>query len=193
MPDGTTLAGDTVPTHSPTEYTGLSFSAGDRLTFSVTGSVSHTGGTPTLAPDGGSFFDHSGGATFGISDVRAPIDSLIGVFLDDDQPDTSAAPATLNFDGDLDFASLSPLVKQVFFIGDGEGAGGTQEFVVPAGATRLFLGPMDGFGWYNNTGGFEVNAANLDDEPTSGAEVPLPAGGLLMLTGLGALAMRRRG
>ena len=48
MPDGTTLAGDTVPTHSPTEYTGLSFSAGDRLTFSVTGSVSHTGGTPTV-------------------------------------------------------------------------------------------------------------------------------------------------
>jgi hypothetical protein len=29
-----------------------------------------------------------------------------------------------------------------------------QTFKVPAGATRLFLGPMDGYQWSNNAGSF---------------------------------------
>ena len=75
----------------------------------------------------------------------------------------------------------------MFFIGDGMGTGGVQEFVVPVGATRLFMGGMDGFGWYNNTGSFEVSATNL-----STPAVPLPAGLPLLLTAFGATALLRR-
>ena len=188
MPAGTSHLGDSVPDQSPTQYSGPAFSAGDILTFSVTGGVSFSGGTPSTGPDGSaSFTYHSGGAVFGISGARAPINGLVAVFLGDDQPDGTPAPADLDFVGGLDFTSLSPLLKQVFFIGDGMGTGGVQEFVVPVGATRLFMGGMDGFGWYNNTGSFEVSATNL-----SPPAVPLPAGLPLLLTAFGATALLRR-
>jgi hypothetical protein len=54
---------------------------------------------------------------------------------------------------------VSPGVQQVFFIGDGltgTGSGTTQQFVVPPGATRLFLGTMDAYEWNNNAGSFGV-------------------------------------
>ncbi len=57
---------------------------------------------------------------------------------------------------------LSPFLKQVFFIGDGltgNGTGAAQQFIVPAGATRLFLGPADGTGWVNNSGAFTVQVS----------------------------------
>ena len=55
---------------------------------------------------------------------------------------------------------LSPDLKQVFFMGDGLTSGSAvQEIVAPVGATRLYLGTMDGFEWSNNTGAFEVTIA----------------------------------
>jgi hypothetical protein len=52
------------------------------------------------------------------------------------------------------FTQLSPKLKQVFFIGDGVNDNGQlQDFVVPAGATRFYLGIMDEKGWWwDNTG-----------------------------------------
>jgi hypothetical protein len=48
-------------------------------------------------------------------------------------------------------------LREPFFIGDGVNSSGTvQQFVAPPGATRLFLGVMDGSGWYNNSGTFDV-------------------------------------
>ncbi|MEJ7677498.1 MAG: hypothetical protein WKG06_06425 [Segetibacter sp.] len=48
-------------------------------------------------------------------------------------------------------------MKQVFFIGDGQTSGGVQQrIVIPKGATRLFLGTLDGYGWYNNGGAFNL-------------------------------------
>ena len=47
----------------------------------------------------------------------------------------------------------------MFFIGDGRtgtGSGQRQKFIVPKGATRLFLAVSDGSGWYNNSG--EIDA-----------------------------------
>lgn len=71
---------------------------------------------------------------------------LVGVFLDDTAPN-GAAPPSLDFrPGGLgpDFPSLSPLIGQTFYIGDGRtGQGGTgtlQTIAVPPTATRLFLG-----------------------------------------------------
>jgi hypothetical protein len=44
---------------------------------------------------------------------------------------------------------------QPYYVGNGQTiAGGRQEIVVPANATRLFLGVMDGWEWSNNSGGF---------------------------------------
>jgi hypothetical protein len=67
------------------------------------------------------------------------------------------------------FSSLAPQVKQVFFIGDGltgTGSGAVQNFIVPTGATRLFLGPMDGFEWKGNTGSFTVTVQAVPEPST---------------------------
>ena len=58
--------------------------------------------------------------------------------------------------------SLSPQLQQPFFIGDGRTTDGApQEFVVPDGATRLFLGAMDDNRWDTNAGdGFEVTVVS---------------------------------
>jgi hypothetical protein len=98
----------------------------------------------------------------GIARMNAPVNALVGVFLDDGVPNASAAPPGLDFsDGGLGtaFGQLCPGLKQPFFIGDGltgHGTGAPQQFVVPAGATRLFLGTVDGFDWNTNSGAFSV-------------------------------------
>jgi hypothetical protein len=70
-------------------------------------------------------------------------------------------PRDLYFDAKhRQFTTLSPQLKQVFFIGRGPTAAReTRRFVVPEGATRLYLGIMDAFEWNNNTGAFQVSVA----------------------------------
>jgi hypothetical protein len=86
---------------------------------------------------------------------------VIGVFLTDERPDKSRAPRDLRFDAKhRQFTTFSPLLKQIFFIGRGTTvAGEVRRFVVPEGATRLYLGTMDSFEWNNNTGAFQVSVA----------------------------------
>lgn len=74
---------------------------------------------------------------------------LAGVFLTDSVP-IAPAPERLDFSSTSlgrSFTQLSPLLHQTFYIGDGltgEGTGTVQNFMVPTGATRLFLGIVDG-------------------------------------------------
>ena len=175
MPNGTTCcSGDTAPAQSPVLVSGLTLTAGSALTFTATGGVDNTGATPTLTPDGGSVFVTS--SNNGISGATWPINALVGVFLDASQPNLSAAPASLDF-STTSFTTLSPQLKQAFFIGDGRtgtGTGTTQTFVVPAGATRLFLGTSDGFGWFNNSGSFAVTIAGGQAGATPTPTVPAP-------------------
>jgi RHS repeat-associated protein len=174
MPDGTIFDRDSAPINSPVLINDVELNANSLSFINVTGGVSNAGyctaayGYTCAIPDGESFWNHLPGALNGISDVRAPINAVVGVFLDDSQPDTTPAPEAINFETfGTDFLSLSPKLKQVFFIGDGltgSGSGEVQSFVIPDGATRLYLGVMDGYGWYNNSGSIDINAVSGGSE-----------------------------
>jgi len=117
-----------------------------------------------------------------------PANGLLGVFLDNSVPGGTAPPQR---DDGVSFLSLSPLLRQIFWIGDGltgTGSGTVQTFFAPAGATRLYLGPSDGFGWFNNSGGATVT---INYSPLI-AEVPEPAAWAMMILGFGAIGMAMR-
>ena len=121
------------------------------------------------SPDGAMIVNHEGGAEHGISDLYAPMNSLVGVFLGDDRPDRSRAPKPLILpSAGRDILTLSPQLQQLFFIGAGfTKKGASRRFLVPKDATRLFLGTMDGFDWNNNQGSFTVTAAIERSETSS--------------------------
>jgi hypothetical protein len=135
----------------------------------------------------------------GISSYVGPEGPLVGVFLSDDVP-ASGAPAGLDFSSGgmgTDFLSITPLLGQVFYIGDGRTSGGDfQSFVAPTGATRLFLGIPDGFGFDGPPGAYDDNDGSyrvrigLNQVPV----IPEPETYALMLAGLALLRVvaRRR-
>jgi Flp pilus assembly protein TadG len=177
MPAGSTASyDDTAPAQSPTVIN-LPPGASGYLTFSnVSGTIAHGASTANW-PDGdtsGSTWTHGadspGGPTpaaeNGIADIAAPINALVGVFLDANAPNATPAPASRNYStsASRDANSYDDLqLKQPFFIGDGKTSGGTvQQFRIPPGATRLYLGPMDGYEWKNNTGSFSVTITQVE-------------------------------
>jgi hypothetical protein len=153
---------DVVPADSPVE---VNVASGSKLTILATGGTSFTGGLCTAtSPDGGCVVTVDNPATNGISGITVLQDALIGVFVGPDAPG-GTPPASLDFSTNTSFATLSPLLDQAFFIGDGltgTGSGAVQQFVVPAGATRLFLADADDVGSNdNNTGQFTVTVSVL--------------------------------
>ncbi|MGZ3377581.1 MAG: PEPxxWA-CTERM sorting domain-containing protein [Phenylobacterium sp.] len=178
--------------------------AGQFLTFSATGLAQLTPGGGTFGPHGpdGNLpgFAMSVSQAAGISGVNSPNeDYLAGVFLSGSEGATTGL-ANSDFSpagtGET-FASLAPVIDQVFFIGDGltgTGSGQVQHFFVPTGATKLVLGIVDANGYngppgayFDNGGAFEVQV-NL---PARG--VPEPASWALMIVGFGGAgaALRR--
>jgi hypothetical protein len=132
---------------------------GDVLEFdSIAGTVRHDPNLPYFSPDG-ELSDVSGntnGSENGIADTSAPINALVGLFLNDNAPNRTATPTadrSFSTEAGRNFDQLNPQLKQIFFIGDGATSGGTkQRFVVPPGATRLFLATWDFYEWNNNAG-----------------------------------------
>ena len=155
-PDGTPAGNDQAPQQSPVLLPNLRGGT-TVLVFEVSGGASYTGGFFRFEPDGGDPWEHTAGDRNGMSAVTAPAASLLGVFLAEDV--FPEAPPGLDFTDPAtrDFTELAPDLQQVFFIGDGRTAeGAVQEFLAPKGATRLYLGIMDAYGWYDNTGAYEV-------------------------------------
>ena len=174
------------------------------ITFSVTGSVSVNSLGNINDPDGVGSAQGETNSGFGLfSGIQAPTAGfLAGVFVSSAQ--RLNAPAALNFTSSglgTNFASLSPLNSQVFFIGDGRtSAGVTQTFNIPTAGRghQLLLGLTDACGYSgspgcygDNSGSFVVNYTL--NGPVSGA-VPEPASWGLMILGFGAMgfALRRR-
>jgi hypothetical protein len=201
QPSGTVLQGayanpDVAPANSPVlASSGLTLTAGSYVTVTATGGTDYNG-CATTTPDGhgacGTYTTATG--ALGISGVSvAPLNSLVGVFVNSAVP-SGTPPAAMAFVTDA--ATISPALNQVFFIGDGltgTGSGSAQHFVVPAGATRLYLGSLDGIGAsYNNLGSFTVT---VSDAPPSSVPALSTFGlfltALLLLAG-GALFLRGR-
>lgn len=129
---------------------------GTKLYFDVNGAMSH-GNSPSSGADGTSLASHVLGPIDGKSNITAPYNAVIGVFLADTlgvvpvAPDFSTVAAR-------DYTVFKPQIGQVFFIGDGFTSGGKgQAIEVPVGAKNLWLGVMDSCVWADNGGGYTVS------------------------------------
>ncbi len=166
-------------------------------TVSAEGCISLNNGSNYNDPDGAgagaSTSSNTGaGAISGITSHNSG--SLMGLFVAAGGP-SGNAPAALNFTtgSGTGFTSLSPLLDQTFFIGDGltgDGSGSLQTFYVPTGAITLFLGISDACSYNgtpscysDNLGTFSVSASLQ----SGGTTVPEP--GAFVLLGVGLLGL----
>jgi hypothetical protein len=175
MPDATSDdPGSVAPDQSPVQVgPPASIILGQYLEFlNVNGTTNFDPFFPTYSSgcDGSTLFpsfSHFGGAKYRMSDLTAPANSLVGVFLGPTRPDLAIGPfppPALDFSTDRDFETLSPLLQQPFFIGDGlTGDGVRQQFFIPAEATRLYLGTMDIRNWSDNDGQCRVGNVLASD------------------------------
>ena len=175
----------------------VSFAPGafSTLTFSsVTGSVTLDGFGHLNNSDGIGAAPVSSTATSlnGISGIIAPhAGYLVGVFLTNDEP-VPPAPSILDFTSiGTNFTTLSPLINQTFFIGDGltgDGSGAQQQFIIPAPATRLFLGISDAPSYNGSPGGFDDNGGSFN---ANFALIPEPSVIALQIVGGVAFLLHR--
>ena len=172
MPAGTTNSyGDTTQNNGAIQVSGVTVTPGTPLTFTnFTGTTTvepGSGGVPYSGPAGDKSIPVHHGVNFnytinnpgpenGFADAVMPEDSLMGVFLDDSAPDTTATPATVDWTNPsvLNQTTYNNIqLKQPFYIGTGMTTGNVvQQFVPPPGATRFFIAIWDGVCYNNNLG-----------------------------------------
>lgn len=118
-------------------------------------------GPPFFGPSGDGVDGSAMDALDGISGYQGPRGPLVGVFLNDDIPSSGPAPTTIDFGPSgigVDFVSLSPELGQIFYIGNGvTSSNRLQQYVAPLGATRVFFGIPDGFGFGGPPGAYDDN------------------------------------
>jgi len=180
MPNGATVAAtggnstaSTAPGQSPAAVTGLPIIPGTVLSFrQATGTTTYTSGGSgsgtQFGPDGNTDWIVAQASTNGINTTYAPLNSLVGIFLNDNAPNSTGVQSTLDFstENSRDFQTLAPKLKQVFFIGDGiNSSNELQQFTIPAGTTRFYFGIMDEKGWWwDNVG--TINITTVDSTVT---------------------------
>jgi len=157
----------------------FSFTSGDvsSVSFSnITGAVNFGSQPLVFGPDGVSFSNWPGtniNGYAGISGIQFTGRQmfLVGAFVGPEETSGSGPVKLVYSPASANGLVFSPLLAQVFFIGDGRGNGSLQQtFNVPTGATRLFFGFADGvpeFGspetpvgpgaYGDNTGSLNVN------------------------------------
>jgi hypothetical protein len=175
MPNNTSIgypnSTDRAPRNSPVQVMPTDaecLKAGQGLYFKVSGRIAFDGNAGQESNADGvanKVVRHTLGNVNRIAMTTAPINSLIGIFLDNTPPNQrqNTAPG-LDFGSaeKRDFKTLTPALGQIFFIGDGKDSGGTmQAFVVPQGATRLYVAIMDEYEWNNNVGRLTVTTSWL--------------------------------
>jgi hypothetical protein len=159
----------TNPLESP-PLANLPFTPGSPMTFDgVNGNAGNSSSSGNFTADGNAGDEEKNytGNDNNILGIKAPLNSLVGIFLDDNQPnltpvptpDTTKCPTDYSQAPARDMLTYQPVLKQIFFIGDGRtSTGEVQQFVPPSGATRLYLATWDGYEWSNNVGSFSVTA-----------------------------------
>ena len=163
QPPGTKLGTLSVPSNSPSQVP-ISLTPGQGLSILAAGLITAPGEFGGIPPDGAIFvpFDSSASgaasAAFGLSGIGVRAVSLVGVFVGD-SIDGTATPLGFDFGGDLTAAqTLYPALQQVFYVGNGVNSlGQTRVFVVPPGATRLFLASISG--GFTASGSFTASVA----------------------------------
>jgi hypothetical protein len=201
-PDGTLSAsqlaalGSNGPLGATPAVEALTFAAqaGQAITVSATGLVGCCS-SADIGPDGYArptdIFTPLGPISGFVASVQM---NLVGVFTDG--LPAGPAPASFDYSGGVGQTSFSPLLNQVFFIGDGltgTGSGSVQTFNVPSGATELWLGFADALGFSGEPGFYGDNPGSLSVSAKLGpSTVPEPGAGVLLLVGLVALALTRR-
>ncbi len=135
--------------------------AGKTYSLDALGLIDCCGRTPQIGPDGVPGYSRVGpaGGLSRIESSRAMM--LTGVFLG---PIAAVAPAPGQLPiTDGNFATLSPAIGQIFFIGDGRSVSdGIQQFVAPSTATRLFLGIADAYGFVGNPDAYHDNPGSFN-------------------------------
>ncbi|WEK44542.1 MAG: PEPxxWA-CTERM sorting domain-containing protein [Candidatus Sphingomonas colombiensis] len=144
---------DTAAANSPI---GVAVTGGQTLSISATGQVSNCPGCTLSGPDGAGGIASSGVTANGFTEIVNGYSNL----------PLNGLIGVFNNLG----------MNDAFLIGTGG------SFLVPTGATTLYLATVDGYQWSNNIGSFSVNVA----------AVPEPATWALMILGFGAVAMGMR-
>jgi len=176
---------------------------GRKLTFtSVAGSIDYGPCCPTNGPDGIAASGNGAGVDWdGIGGMTLARGRFLSAVLLDDSEPSDPPPDPLVFD-DIDFASVSPGLRQTFFVGDGltgTGVGNVQVFDVPDAATRLFLGVHDTGppdtsvpGFYDDNFGTTTGAVTVTRAARAPALAPWALGLLVALLALlSAKAVKR--
>jgi Flp pilus assembly protein TadG len=185
-----------VPLNSSNESNNQGYLNGGSGNTYANGSMSGTymefsddGANPTMTQG----TQTTSGSEHGISNIITPINSMVGVFMDQngatygadstEENETSVPPgldfsttAAQNYQSgttqsttaasqEMEGGSLEPQLNQSFYVGNGQTSSGTTEtIVVPANAYAIFLGTMDGHEWSNNTGGFNATITEFNIE-----------------------------
>jgi uncharacterized protein (TIGR03437 family) len=164
-PDGSEYNGLLAPWESPIEV-GIPLRAGQSLTFHPRGLIAEEARPNGILAAGSSTDIVTLAASGGISGIRGPRGALVGVFTGP-ALERNAAPPPFEFVPGTDPARVEPVLQQVFYIGLGlRNDFSPRPIVVPAGASRLFLGVLDP-GSATRTGKFLVHVGHLVAEAPS--------------------------